>query len=295
MNKLDKKELLNEVSNVLNEEKPDIFTVDSLGLELYDKIFKINFKHVIVYIIFLIASVLMFHKIDHLSFISEDLYINLLAIFTLISSVIAVVFFTLYIYNRKKNNLISLNSLKNSLKVYQLYDLLSFVTIFISIFLWVVIFVVTPVEVSGDSMEHTFHDHDKILVWHIGYNVAVNDVVIIDSKDYLNTEFIIKRVVAVSGDKVEYSTDKETVSVNGVVVVTGVKKHEYQMMMTIKEDNKICYDIGIVPEGYSIVIGDNFGNSTDSRLIGLISNEDILGKCIFRIYPFSQFGIPERK
>ena len=67
------------------------------------------------------------------------------------------------------------------------------------------------------------------------------------------------------------------------------------MMMTIKEDNKICYDIGIVPEGYSIVIGDNFGNSTDSRLIGLISNEDILGKCIFRIYPFSQFGIPERK
>ena len=139
MNKLDKKELLNEVSNVLNEEKPDIFTVDSLGLELYDKIFRINFKHVIVYIIFLIASVLMFHKIDHLSFISEDLYINLLAIFTLISSVIAVIFFTLYIYNRKKNNLISLNGLKNSLKVYQLYDLFSFITIFITIFTMVLL------------------------------------------------------------------------------------------------------------------------------------------------------------
>ena len=144
-------------------------------------------------------------------------------------------------------------------------------------------------------MQHTFHDHDKILVWHIGYEVSVDDVVIVDSSEYLSTEFIIKRVVAVSGDKVEYSSEKETVSVNGVIVVTGVKKHEYQTMMTIKENNETYYDTGIVPEGYSIVIGDNFDNSTDSRQIGLISNENILGKCIFRIYPFSQFGIPERK
>ena len=176
-----------------------------------------------------------------------------------------------------------------------MYDLFSFISLFITIFLWIVIFVVTPVEVSGESMEETFYDGDKILVWHIGYSPEIDDVVIIDSVDYLNTEFIIKRIVATSGDVVKYNETDKTISVNGLVVADNIEKNEYQTMLTDKLNNKTYYSDGIVPEGYSIVLGDNQGNSTDSRVIGLISADDILGKCIFRIYPLTKFGVPTKK
>ena len=291
-----KKELLKEISSTLKEGKEQTPSmIDSLGEELFVKIFKLNFIHVIIYTLFLISSVLLFHKIDHLSFISEDLYINLVAIFTVISTLIAIIFFTLYIYNRKKNELINRNQLTKSFKFYQMYDLFSFISLFITIFLWIVIFVVTPVEVSGESMEETFYDGDKILVWHIGYSPEIDDVVIIDSVDYLNTEFIIKRIVATSGDVVKYNETDKTISVNGLVVADNIEKNEYQTMLTDKLNNKTYYSDGIVPEGYSIVLGDNQGNSTDSRVIGLISADDILGKCIFRIYPLTKFGVPTKK
>ena len=291
-----KKELLKEISSTLKEGKEQTPSmIDSLGEELFVKIFKLNFIHVIIYTLFLISSVLLFHKIDHLSFISEDFYINLVAIFTVISTLIAIIFFTLYIYNRKKNELINRNQLTKSFKFYQMYDLFSFISLFITIFLWIVIFVVTPVEVSGESMEETFYDGDKILVWHIGYSPEIDDVVIIDSVDYLNTEFIIKRIVATSGDVVKYNETDKTISVNGLVVADNIEKNEYQTMLTDKLNNKTYYSDGIVPEGYSIVLGDNQGNSTDSRVIGLISADDILGKCIFRIYPLTKFGVPTKK
>ncbi len=289
---MNKKQLIDEVSLIIKDEVNDEVVTDNLGKHLNKKIFNLNFFHVIIYVIFLLLSVFLFHKIDHLSFINEDFYIVLLVFFIVVSTIISIIFFTLYIYNKKKNKLIGLNQMKKTFKFYQIYDLFSFVSIFISIFLWVVIFVVTPVEVSGESMEDTFYDKDKILVWHIGYEPIKDDVVIINSEEYLNTEFIIKRVIATSGDVVSYSSKDLTVSVNGVVVASNVKRSQYQTMLTDKENNKTYFDEGIVPDGFSIVLGDNRANSTDSREIGMINNENILGKCIFRVYPFERFGVP---
>ena len=292
---MNKKELLSEISNVLEKEENEEVLVNSLAKRLLNKIFKLNFIQIIIYITFLLLSVLLFDKIDHLSFISEDYYVVLLEIFITVSVLIFGLFLTLYIYNRKKNNIISQNGLKNTYKFYQIFDLFNFISTFITIFLWIVIFVVTPVEVSGDSMLETFHDKDKILVWHIGYESKVSDVVIIDSENYLDTEFIIKRVIATEGDTLTYTEYNGVLCVNGVEVAKGVKKHEYQMMLTDKSNGNTYYDSAVVPEGYIIVLGDNFINSTDSRVIGLIKNEDVIGKCIFRIYPFSDFGVPKKK
>ena len=179
-------------------------------------------------------------------------------------------------------------------KVYQTYDIFSFIALFITVFFWLVIFVVTPVEVSGDSMETTFSDGDKILVWHIGYEPQNDDVVIIDAFDYLGTEFIIKRVVATSGDKVGYLESERALIVNGKVIITNISLTQYQKMMTDVKTGKSYYEDGVIPSGFSIVLGDNKGNSTDSREIGLIANEDILGKFIIRIYPIEKMGVPEK-
>lgn len=294
-----KKELLKKVTEALTSStKPTIVEIDLLGEELYTQIFRMNFIHSLIYIPFIIASVLLFHKIDHLAFISEDFYVPFLAILLVISVLNAIIFFTLYIYNKSKKELISLNGLKNAYKFYQIYDIFSFIGIFLTVFLWIVLFVVTPVEVSGTSMENTYHDGDKVLVWHMEYTPQRNDVVIIDAIDYYtshDTEFVIKRIIAVAGDEVEYIHDTRDIKVNGETVISNVDYEVYQRMMSDIENNKEYHLDGIVPEGYCIVLGDNTKVSEDSRKVGLISYDAILGKCIFRIYPLSDIGIPQRK
>ena len=43
-----------------------------------------------------------------------------------------------------------------------------------------------------------------------------------------------------------------------------------------------------IPDGYYFLLGDNRYGSLDSRIIGLISKEDIKGKIVFRIFPFNK-------
>ena len=45
-----------------------------------------------------------------------------------------------------------------------------------------------------------------------------------------------------------------------------------------------------IPEGEYYVLGDNRVNSLDSRIIGFIDKDQILGKTSFIIYPFNRFG-----
>ena len=290
-----KKELLKKVSNVCKSSECDIEEIDYCGKMFFKRIYRTTLIHSLVYVLFILLSVLMYKKISHLSFISEDFYLILVAILLGVTTLISICFYTLYIYSKEKNNLVSLKQVKNSYKFYQIFDILSFIGLFLTIFLWALIFIVTPVEVSGTSMENTFSENDKLLVWHIGYEPNKNDVVIVDSQEnypkLTGVDFIVKRVIATSGDTVMYIDGN--IYVNGELAYKNATVSEFRQMLTIDNTGEVFFegDMGVVPEGYSIVLGDNRINSYDSKSIGLIHNEDVVGKCILRIFPLDKFGI----
>ena len=69
-------------------------------------------------------------------------------------------------------------------------------------------FVFKMVTVNGESMEDTLYDGDKLLMWSFFYTPKNGDIIVVRSK--ILDKYIVKRVIAVSGQKVtvDYENDK---------------------------------------------------------------------------------------
>lgn len=151
-------------------------------------------------------------------------------------------------------------------------------------------YIVTPVVVRGDSMYSTLEDGEVLFLSKIHYRVSKIqrfDIVVIEDYD---GDLIIKRVIGLPGDNIEYKDD--VLYINGEVSNKRFSNDETEDF-TLEEVCEI-HDIecdGVIPEGYYLVLGDNRDISADSRVKGLIEEEQILGKSVFRIWPFNKIGL----
>jgi signal peptidase I len=98
------------------------------------------------------------------------------------------------------------------------------------------------------------------------------DIVVVDREK----EYIIKRVIGLPGETIEYKDNELYVNGNKVVE---------------KYDREQTEDFTVkVPEGSYFVLGDNRINSLDSRYFGPFKRNKILGKTSLTLYPFDRIG-----
>ena len=146
-------------------------------------------------------------------------------------------------------------------------------------------FVLKIVIVNGSSMENTLFQDDRLIISHLLYDPQRGDIVAIDSQNM--NEVIIKRVIGVSNDTVEIDYDAGTVTVNGSAVNEQYIKEQmfdtgsFSDKFYNEDKNTYTYK---VPFGYVFVMGDNRNHSTDGRAIGLVSEDEIVGRVVYRFY-----------
>lgn len=139
------------------------------------------------------------------------------------------------------------------------------------------------INVSGQSMENTLHDEDRVLVTNLNYQPKDGDIIVITHAENFS-ESIIKRVIATQGQSLSIDFAKGQVTVDGKVLNEPYIKNA----TTTDEGGTIP---SVVPQGYIFVMGDNRQNSKDSRSkeIGLIENGAVLGKARLVLYPIARF------
>ena len=138
----------------------------------------------------------------------------------------------------------------------------------------------TPAVVDGLSMYDTLNDHDIVLINKIVMktnNINRFDIVVLKNNE--DGDKIIKRIIGLPGEKIEYKDNK--LYINGEEIEDNFKTNETTDFTAETKENEY------------FVLGDNRELSKDSRYLGNFKKENIIGKVDFRFYPFDKLGLVE--
>lgn len=141
-------------------------------------------------------------------------------------------------------------------------------------------FGVRIVGVEGVSMEPTLQPNDKLLVVSkLWTQPRCGDIVVLRKDSFMESP-IVKRVIATEGQTVDIDFTTGTVSVDGAVL-----EEPYLNGPTLTAGD-LAFPMTVSP-GCVFVMGDNRGESTDSRWnwLGEVDRRYLLGKAVWLLFP----------
>ncbi len=168
-----------------------------------------------------------------------------------------------------------------------IYDVVETLVIAIAIVVFIYLFVASPHEVIGRSMEPNFWNAEYLLADKVSYKLHEpkrGDVVIFEQTE---TADYIKRVIGLPGETVELRDGKIWINNKQLDETPYLDSSVYSYGDNFLKEGQ-PYKI---PSGKYFVCGDNRGHSSDSRAFGPIEKSRIKGRAVLIYWPFSQFKI----
>ena len=203
----------------------------------------------------------------------------------------------------------SSNPILAFLKEWGLFILIITSIILSRIFLW------TPVRVDGHSMDPTLADNEYLLVIN---KLPINrfDIVVASETENGKTKEIVKRVIGLPGDTIQYEND--TLYINGKktdepYLKEYIKKFKEDKLQstytgkgfeengelfrqmaqsaqafTVDQDGSATFTKKLLDDEY-LLLGDDRIVSKDSRQVGAFKKSPIKGEAVFRLWPLLPF------
>ena len=131
------------------------------------------------------------------------------------------------------------------------------------------------VNVNGDSMKNTLQNRDRLVLSNFLYEPEYGDIVVIVRE---NDTPLIKRVIGLAGDCIRIDEK------SGVVYRNGEPLDEPYVLGGFTSQRGMTQEI-TVPEGTLFAMGDNRSDSLDSRMLGPLPLENLVGRVLFRLAP----------
>lgn len=146
-------------------------------------------------------------------------------------------------------------------------------------------FLFAPIIVDGESMMPTLHNHDRLIINKVAYNIGKPhrfDIIVFHATP---TKDFIKRVIGLPGEHIAYRND--TLYVDGKPV-----PEPYLKPYKKRVQGNLTYNFKTtVPKGDLFVMGDNRRRSKDSRIIGPVPISKVVGKVDLQFWPLSDFQL----
>lgn len=151
-------------------------------------------------------------------------------------------------------------------------------------------FLFQPFFVRGQSMDPNFGNGDYLIIDEISYHLRAperGEVIVFKYPQDLSQRFI-KRIIGLPGETIEIKDNKVMIYQEGQLQVL----NESSYLSNLSTGGDLQITLG---EDEYFVLGDNRPFSFDSRRFGILPGENIIGRVVFRAWPFvamAKFGIP---